>query len=776
MKKSASHSRLSTASMCDIARSSGTGPVIIPLTDDRIIFTESGRQRMEQVLLESGAAMVYSDYYTPAPEGGYTTRRIIEYQDGSLRDDFDFGRIVMVDSARLRDAVASIGHYEAAGWYALRLRLSTLGKICHIMEPLYVAAPTEKTADDEGETQFRYVDSRNRASQVEMERAATLHLKSIGAYIDGAEAATVSTERAPGFPVEASVIIPVRNRCRTIADAVRSALSQKTDFDFNIIVIDNRSDDGTSEILAEIAASEPRLKIIDTSLRPGPAPGIGGCWNLGINSRECGYYAVQLDSDDIYCRPDTLQLIVNKFRERSCAMVIGSYSLTDFDGKPLPPGLIDHAEWTDGNGPNNALRINGLGAPRAFVTPVARQIGFPDSSYGEDYAMGLAISRRYRIGRIYESLYSCRRWEGNSDHALSEERVNRNNLYKDRLRTIELRARIELNRRRALLKAETARCELSASMFEELFKSQMMSWPAVMANFAGLEGGKTELTAPTGLWQLSKRLANHRRTSITAKIDAGSIAARSCFLCASNRPAQQKSLTWRGYEILVNPYPLASRHYTIASRRHEPQLLDEERMADMAALAEAAEGLCIFYNGPKSGASAPDHFHFQAVSAEAVPNILAKPRQQDKIADIDGATVYKSSTAPFPCLIIESTDTQSLQHAFRIIFDSLGKSLLSDPEPMVNIIMRSEGPGTPLRTIIIPRGKHRPACYSDQSSPLLVSPATVEMLGTIICSRREDFDRVDSEAAAAILSEVGISQDRFNEIIQHIFTALSHDA
>ncbi len=217
------------------------------------------------------------------------------------------------------------------------------------------------------------------------------------------------------------------------------------DFDFNVIVIDNGSTDGTSEILDEIASTEPRLKIIRPTTQP--APGIGGCWNLGLHSKDCGRFAIQLDSDDIYSRPDTLQMIVDKFHERRCAMVIGSYSLTDFNGNSLPPGLIDHAEWTDENGPNNALRINGLGAPRAFFTPVAREINFPDVSYGEDYAMGLAISRDYPIGRIYESLYSCRRWEGNSDHALSPERINRNNLYKDRIRTIELLARIEKNRK-----------------------------------------------------------------------------------------------------------------------------------------------------------------------------------------------------------------------------------------------------------------------------------------------------------------------------------------
>ncbi|MDE5673360.1 MAG: glycosyltransferase, partial [Duncaniella sp.] len=386
------------------------------------------------------------DFYTPVENSGnFNTNRLINYQEGSLRDDFDFGHIAVVNPAMLRKAVAEItDKFNAAGWYDLRLRLSRLGKIIHIPETLYTASPLANSDEISGEeSHFSYVDPRNRASQIEMEQAVTSHLREINALVNPECHVTLDFE-TDNFPVEASVIIPVRNRHLTIADAVKSALSQKTSFSFNVIVIDNRSTDGTSEILASISESEPRLKIIDTSVHEEPAPGIGGCWNLGINSDFCGRFAIQLDSDDIYNRPDTLQMIVDKFHEQNCAMVIGSYSLTDFNGNPLPPGLIDHAEWTDENGPNNAIRINGLGAPRAFFTPVARKINFPDVSYGEDYAMGLAISRRYRIGRIYESLYSCRRWEGNSDHALSQERINANNLYKDRIRTLELAARIRL--------------------------------------------------------------------------------------------------------------------------------------------------------------------------------------------------------------------------------------------------------------------------------------------------------------------------------------------
>ncbi len=311
-----------------------------------------------------------------------------------------------------------------------------------LAETLYSAGPENKSEDSEA--QFSYVDPRNRASQIEMEQVFTEHLKAIGAYLAPSQCRKTDVSRGE-FPVEASVIIPVRNRCRTIRDAVRSALSQVTDFPFNVIVVDNRSDDGTAEILAEIAAEDPRLVVKSTASIPYPAIGIGGCWNIAICSEECGRFAIQLDSDDLYSSESVLTRIVGKFREEQCAMVVGSYTLTDFDGNTIPPGLIDHAEWTDGNGRNNALRINGLGAPRAFYTPVAREIRFPDTCYGEDYAMGLAISRSYRIGRIYESLYLCRRWEDNTDHALPLERINRNNLYKDSLRTAEILKRQQIN-------------------------------------------------------------------------------------------------------------------------------------------------------------------------------------------------------------------------------------------------------------------------------------------------------------------------------------------
>ncbi len=355
-----------------------------------------------------------------------------------LRDDFDFGHLMLVDSRALESALASVQrHYDYAAFYALRLALSRQGKVVHCPELLYASEGVSG-----GGSQFDYVDPRNRAVQVEMEQACTEHLKAVGAWL---EPEFRKVDLSGSWPVEASVVIPVRNRVSTVADAVKSALSQEAPFRFNVIVVDNHSTDGTTEVVASIAAADDRvIHIVPES----DTLGIGGCWNRALTDSQCGKFAVQLDSDDVYSDTSVLTRIVDEFYRSNCAMVVGSYMLTDFDKNPIPPGVIDHREWTDANGRNNALRVNGLGAPRAFFTPVVRDILFPDTCYGEDYAMGLAVSREYRIGRIYDVLYLCRRWEGNSDASLSLDRLNANNLYKDTLRSWELEARINLNRDR----------------------------------------------------------------------------------------------------------------------------------------------------------------------------------------------------------------------------------------------------------------------------------------------------------------------------------------
>lgn len=427
----------STDTLRSIASEASGDFIRINTKESPVMMGMFALDRMVSIAEDTGADMLYSDHYkTIISSDGTVVRKkhpLIECQKGALRDDFDFGSVLVFRASSFKEAVASMDADRKWGsLYELRLRMN---KIVHVNEFLYTEV--EDDLRKSGEKQFDYVDPKNRAVQVEMEQICTDHLKRIGAYL------APEFEDVPAadgsFPVTATVVIPVFNRIRTVADAVRSALSQECFFKFNVIVVDNHSTDGTTALLEEIASGDPRLVHV---IPDRDDLGIGGCWNLAVHHELCGEYAVQLDSDDVYSGPDTLQKIVDAFREQRCAMVVGTYQMTDFQMNPIPPGIIDHKEWTDENGRNNALRINGLGAPRAFWTPLLRQINLPNTSYGEDYAVGLRISREYRIGRIYDVLYCCRRWEGNSDAALDVDRVNANNLYKDRIRTWELEARM----------------------------------------------------------------------------------------------------------------------------------------------------------------------------------------------------------------------------------------------------------------------------------------------------------------------------------------------
>lgn len=400
--------------------------------------------RILAVAEDTGADMLYADHYKMVTGADGTTVRkkhpLIACQKGALRDDFDFGSVLVFRSSSFKRAVRAMDtDYEFGALYDLRLRMKN---IVHINECLYTEIETDSRKS--GEKLFDYVDPKNRNVQIEMEKVCTAHLKRIGAWLEPKfREPDINDFPQADFKMTASVVIPVFNRIRTVKDAVESALSQICDFPYNVIVVDNHSSDGTTELLEEMAAGNERLVHIvpaRTDL------GIGGCWNLAVHSEHCGEYAVQLDSDDVYSGTDTLQKIVDAFRQQKCAMVVGTYQMTDFQMNQIPPGVIDHREWTEDNGRNNALRINGLGAPRAFWTPLLRTINLPNTSYGEDYALGLRISREYRIGRIYDVLYCCRRWDGNSDAALDIDKVNANNQYKDRIRTWELEARIRMNR------------------------------------------------------------------------------------------------------------------------------------------------------------------------------------------------------------------------------------------------------------------------------------------------------------------------------------------
>jgi Glycosyl transferase family 2 len=422
------------------------GYLLLTLTGSEITLGARAIERFVQLANDTGAAWLYSDFREVNESGATSDHPLIDYQLGSIRDNFDFGSVLLISraaaSAALTKHGAIPGDLQWGGLYDLRLKLSIDHEILRVPEPLYTRSVLDARAS--GEKIFDYVDPRNREYQIEMEQIATAHLERIGAFLEPEFASVPETHES--FPVKASVIIPVRNREKTIADAVRSVLTQKTDFDFNVIVVDNHSTDGTTALLQELSANDPRI----IHLIPERTDyGIGGCWNEGVYSPQCGRYAVQLDSDDIYTDDQTLAKVVAEFERGKYAMIIGSYTTVDFDLNELPPGLIDHKEWTRDNGRNNALRINGLGAPRAFDVSILRQIGLPNVSYGEDYALALRISRDYEIGRIYESVYFARRWSGNSDSALPLPTMNRYDTYKDRIRTWEIQARQRKNQLQA---------------------------------------------------------------------------------------------------------------------------------------------------------------------------------------------------------------------------------------------------------------------------------------------------------------------------------------
>ena len=395
-------------------------------------------ERFLRVAQDTQAGILYSNYYEV--KNDITQQHpTIDYQLGSIRDDFDFGPLLFINSTVLKNAASSmIENLSFSGLFNLRLNISQSSPILRIPEYLYTSS--EPDLRNLSEKQFDYVNPDNSSTQIEMEKVATDHLKKINAFLRPTFK-TIDLMKS-SFDTEASIIIPVKNRIKTIGGAVESALKQKTNFSFNIIVVDNHSIDGTAELLRTLSETHKQLIHIIPSREDLL---IGGCWNEAVNNKACGKFAVQLDSDDIYYDENTLLKIIDTFYREKCAMVIGAYVLTDFSLNQIPPGLIDHKEWSDDNGPNNALRINGLGAPRAFYAPLLRKIKIPNVSYSEDYYLGITISREYKIGRIYEPIYFCRRWEENTDSVLDINKLNLNNFYKDRLRTFEILTRQKIN-------------------------------------------------------------------------------------------------------------------------------------------------------------------------------------------------------------------------------------------------------------------------------------------------------------------------------------------
>ena len=711
-----------------------------------ISIGEASIGRLAKVARDSGAAMIYSDRYT-ARGGRLTAHPVIDYQKGSVRDDFDFGPLLLVKTQLLHEYASTMEDAEPlrhSGLYDLRLFLSRKGELLHLNEYLYTEE--ERDTRKSGERQFDYVDPTNRDVQKEMEQTATRHLSAIGALIDSTRCKTPDFEEQD-FPVEASVVIPVRNRAKTIGDAIRSALAQKTDFGYNIIVVDNHSDDGTTDIVARLAAGEQRIVHIVPERHD---LGIGGCWNAAVNDNRCGRFAVQLDSDDLYSSPSTLQRIVTEFYRQQAAMIVGAYRICDFQLNTLPPGLIDHREWTESNGANNALRINGFGAPRAFFTPLLRQVQFPNTSYGEDYAMGLIFSRRYRIGRIYDELYLCRRWEGNSDASLSQERLNANNLYKDKLRTLEITARQQL----AKGKADTSEDD----PLERFFERQMETWPDTRHRYRELQEAKTR-QLEWGDMELTAQWNPARIRSTGASIEKGDIERRPCFLCRQNRPQEQARKGLYGeYELLVNPYPILPMHFTIPTLAHEAQTI-RGRYGDIHRLLNDYPTLTVFYNGPRCGASAPDHAHFQAGTSGLLPlqkNWQRLSRNLVPIVSIDDCQgIWLIADYPCPALLIRSLDGYDDVMLFSMLYSELPLRD-GETEPMMNIVAWRNG-GQYL-SVVFPREKHRPACYGTADGQLMVSPGALDMAGLIITPEEKDFNNITAETAAAILQEVAMKK------------------
>ena len=700
---------------------------------------------------DTGAVMVYSDHYS-LEEGALTKHPAIDYQAGSLRDDFDFGSLWLIKSQALLDYVAQTDRvdYQYAGLYDLRLYLSRKGEIFHLNEYLYTEA--ELDTRKSGEKQFDYVNPRNREVQIEMERACTAHLEKVGAIVD------TNFYRQPDFDeqdfaCEASVVIPVFNREKTIADAVKSALSQKTNFPYNVIVVNNHSTDSTGEILDSI--DDGRL----IQIVPGRTDlGIGGCWNVAVNSDHCGKFAVQLDSDDLYSSPKTLQKIVDAFHEQKAAMIIGSYRMCDFDLNTLPPGLIDHKEWTEDNGCNNALRINGLGAPRAFFTPLVRQIQFPNTSYGEDYALGLAFSRRYRIGRIYDELYLCRRWGGNSDAALSVERVNANNLYKDRLRTMELKARQQMLQGKADI--------MEDSSISRFFNRQLEMWEDARHRFRDLKHVEVRQLSD----QLKVQFNPARIVSTGAKIDKHTLGERPCFLCERNRPKEQMTKQIDDhFQLLVNPFPILPVHFTIPATKHQPQSI-YRHYGEMHRLLSLHSELMVFYNGPKCGASAPDHLHFQAGTSGVLPLQTNWQRLSRSLTDVislnDEEKISVLRDFLVPAFVIISKSEDSDEELFHRLYRSMPMRG-DESEPMMNIIAWRKG--DEFISVVIPREKHRPDAYfAEGEAQMMVSPGALDMAGLIITPREEDFSKINLDKATALLCECGISAEKMEAVVSNL--------
>ncbi len=745
---------------------------------------------MVEAAAANRAGLFYCDFLVEEKSGA-SRRPLNDYQPGSVRDDFDFGPLMLFSAKSCREALDRHGplrETEYAGLYDLRLRVSLDHPIVHLAEPLYRVGAEEKSASGEGH--FAYVDPRNRSAQREMEAVFTDHLKRIGAYLPPRTLEARDTD--PGYPVEASVIIPVLNRRETIGAAIQSALTQETDFPFNILVIDNHSTDGTGDVVGRLARSNANLIHLIPKRRD---LGIGGCWNEAIRSPHCGRYAVQLDSDDLYRTKATLRKIVHKCREENYALVVGSYTIVDEKMREIPPGLIDHREWTDDNGHNNALRINGLGAPRAFHTGTIRKIGFLNVSYGEDYAATLAIARKHPVGRIYESIYLCRRWPGNTDAGSLLGGENRHDAFKDSLRTAEILARQRLLRKESepdgedpggkkpnpafapertdesllinhlysSFSGEGSLPDMSATLLE----NQENTWEELKEGYRWLE--KTMVRDLPGRGFAVRILHNEGRIKSTAALRGN--PEEPCFLCLKALPPAQKGILFRGeYLILCNPYPVFPSHFTVSHLNHLPQTLEDrfENFLDLAC--RFGPGFLALYNGARCGASAPDHHHFHVLPAGELP-LEKEGREEERQIPIQaekGAAIFRLTNLGREVLLITGDDLFAITGVFHRLMRVIRKLLALNEEPLINAL-GSYHEGT-WRVFLALRGRHRPAdFFLPEEERLMVSPGAIDIGGVIITPVKKDFLRLDGSYVERIYREVSLDR----ELVSLILTRLT---
>jgi glycosyltransferase involved in cell wall biosynthesis len=734
---------------------------------------EQSLRRLLQIASDTQAGIIYSDFIEKKDDN-FIPHSLIDYQQGSIRDDFNFGHVSLFSMAAIKTVLRKYGPLpldENAAFYDLRLKISIDHKILRVSEFLYTVTQPKAVAKakstNQTEDHFDYVAAENFVRQKKLEKVATNYLKLTSAYLNARVRKAPRT--AERFPVEASIVIPVLNRKKTISDALQSALKQETNFDFNIIVVDNHSTDGTTQLIKKMASQNPQIAQIIPKRRD---LSIGCCWNEAIYSPYCGRYAVQLDSDDLYSSPQTLQKIVDVLRKGNYAMVVGSYTIVNERLKQIPPGLIDHREWTQANGHNNLLRINGMGAPRAFATTVIRKIGFPNVSYGEDYAVGLRIAREYKIGRVYESLYLCRRWQDNTDAGLSVEKQNRNDFYKDKLRTIEIKARQLMNKKISSLERHIfveypGKDNLPLPVLcGKLFDAQKKSWTRLADACHNLVSMRTREII-CGSYNVHLQYNPKRAVSSGAAVDQESIKKRPCFLCTDNLPGEQQGILYRkNYMILCNPAPIFDQHFTIVTREHRPQEISSSLALLLQMAADLSPSYTVFYNGPACGASAPDHLHFQMIPADALP-FLHTLKTLFPSKEISSVLFYKADNLDRSVVILESKNKEALQEQFACFSKLTQKSVSISSEPLMNVLCTFEN--DTWRLVIFLRQKHRPGAYfAEGEKRVFVSPGAVDMAGVMITPQLIDFNRLDCDTIRGIYKEVSLPEEMLNLIINEL--------